>query len=97
MACWDRREAHVATVLNNRSARAMQIYIRVLAIVHSDLSGNHNNDAVLDRCDVSRPSHVTSNDQRVHDVLEGKAGKRGAFCGWCRHINDATVQAGKRP
>jgi len=91
MACWDRAEADIAAVFDDGPTRTMQIYIRILAIVHSNLPRSHNNNTVLDTGDMSRTCHVTCNNQRVLDVLQRKAGKGGALAGWRRHINNASA------
>lgn len=69
----------------------MQIYIRILAFVNSNLSGSHNNNTVLDGRYMSRASHVTDNDQGIGDILQSQACEWSAFGGRCRHIYNASA------
>lgn len=79
MAHWYRREANIFASFDDRPTRAVQIHIRVLAVMHSNLSRSHNNDTVFDGSDVSRSRHVADNDQRVRDVFQDQASERGAL------------------
>jgi len=61
----DWREANVTAILDDGTTGAMQVDVHVLALVHSDLSGGHNNDTVLHSSNMSSPGNVASNDQAI--------------------------------
>jgi len=57
----NRGETDVATILNNRTTRTMQINIYILAIMHSHLPRGDDNNAILDPSNMSGTSDVTRN------------------------------------
>ena len=91
MACWYRREADIFAAFNNRPTSAVQVHIRVLAVMHPNLSRSHDNDTVFNSGDVSWASHVTCNDQRARDAFQSQSSERGTLRGGCRHINDTSA------
>ena len=62
MAFRNRGESDIVAVLNNGATSAMNVDINILAIMHSDLSGSNNDNAILNCGDMSCASHVTCDD-----------------------------------
>jgi hypothetical protein len=82
MAGGDGSESNVLAILNNRSASTMEININIFAFVHSNLPRCNNNNAVFNGGNMSSASHVTSDYQRLLDILQDEASKGSTIGSW---------------
>jgi len=68
---WQRRESHVLAVLDDGPAGAEEVDVAGMTFVHAELATRDDDDAVLDTCHVCGTVDMTTNEERVLDVLEG--------------------------
>jgi hypothetical protein len=64
-----RRKSQTFTVLENRSTCAVQVDIHIPRSMHAELLACGDDYAVLDVGDVYGAGHLSTNDERVLDVL----------------------------